>query len=264
MAGHLDGFEREYIFCIWPGNDKLPPDRAAEIFSLLANSHRAIVLLTPASIRKWELPEHPFHPAFDYLSECHQSDYLRVYIMHHYGGGYSDIKFTFKPWDGAFKALRESDAYALGYQFASPSEFGLSKKYQGSALLEEYKQHYVPFGIGHVAFIFKRYTPLTTLMLGRLHELLDSKLELLKTHPSRFQKDYLGRTLPDGSISQYPLDYIEMGPDVFHQALYEFREKIIHADIQPLHTFHFDLPNEDFRAQKRLFVERFIPSWPFS
>ena len=264
MSGNeIDAFEREYIFCIWPGRDKLSPDRATEVFSIFANTHRPVVLLTPDTIRKWELPDYPFHPAVQYISECHLSDYLRVYLMHHFGGGYSDIKFTFKPWDAAFQALKASDAYVVGYNFASTSEFGLSKKYDGSALLEEYKEHYAPFGIGHVAFIFKRRTPLTTDMLNNLHALLDEKLEELKAHPSQAFKDFYGKILPDGTPSQYPLDYIEMGPDIFHQTLYRYREKIIHHDLQPLHTYHFNLEQPNYKQQKRMFAEKFVPNWPF-
>lgn len=259
----IDGFEREYIFCMWPGNDKLPQDRATEVFSILANSHCPVIFLTPASYKKWESPSAPFHPALQYLSECHVSDYLRVYLMHHYGGGYTDIKFTFKPWDIAFKALRENDAMVLGYKFTSPSEFGLSKKYQGTEFLEYYKQHYAPYGIGHVAFIFKRKTPLTLNMLDRLHAFLDEKLPALKEHPSRAQKDYLGKVLPDGSVSQYPLDYIEMGPDIFHQSLYQFKEHILHFDIQPLHMYHFDLAIEGFKEQKKNFTATHLPIWPY-
>ena len=38
------------------------------------------------------LPEHPLHPAYEYLSETHKADYMRTYCMNFYGGGYADIK----------------------------------------------------------------------------------------------------------------------------------------------------------------------------
>ena len=102
MENSVDGFEREYIFCMWPGEDKLTPDRATEVFSILANTQRPVIFLTPRSYRLWELPNEPFHPATQFISECHMSDYLRVYLMNHFGGGYADIKFTYKSLVRAF------------------------------------------------------------------------------------------------------------------------------------------------------------------
>ena len=265
MGEDVDGFEREYIFCMWPGEDKLTPDRATEVFSILANTQRPVIFLTPRSYKLWELPSAPFHPATQYISECHMSDYLRVYLMHHFGGGYSDIKFTYKSWVDAFATLKNnSDALALGYPLTSPTEFGLSKKFDGSAELDDYKQNYVPFGIGHVAFIFKRKTILTEDMLNMLHEFLDEKLPELKENPSRTQKDYLNKVLPDGSVSKYPLDYIEMGPDIFHKALYKHKTRIAHFDIQPLHMYHYDLPIDGFADKKKQFAEAHLSNWPFT
>ena len=264
MDNSVDGFEREYIFCMWPGEDKLTPDRATEVFSILANTQRPVIFLTPRSYRLWELPNAPFHPATQFISECHMSDYLRVYLMHHFGGGYSDIKFTFKSWVGAFADLKnDTDALALGFPFDEPGEFGLSKKFTGTVELEDYKANYVPFGIGHSAFIFKRKTSLTEDMLNMLHEFLDEKLPELKENPSKTQKDSFGRILPDGSISKYPLDYTEMGPDIFHKALYKHKTRILHFDIKPLTVYHYDLPLDGFAEKKKQFAQTHLPNWPF-
>ena len=264
VANDVDGFESEYIFCMWPGEDKLTPDRATEVFSILANTQRAVIFLTPRSFKLWELPSAPFHPATQYISECHMSDYLRVYLMHYFGGGYTDIKFTYKSWVEAFAVLKSNpDALALGFPLDNPLEFGLSKKFDGTAILEDYKINYVPFGIGHAAFIFKRRSVLTEDMLSMLHEFLDEKLPELKENPSRAQKDYLGKVLPDGSVSNYPLDYIEMGPDIFHKALYKHKTRIMHHDIQPASIFHFDLPIKGFAEQKKQFAKVHLSNWPF-
>jgi len=263
MDSSVNGFEREYIFCMWPGEDKLTPDRATEVFSILANTQRPVIFLTPRSYKLWELPTAPFHPATKYISECHMADYLRVYLMHHFGGGYSDIKFTYKSWAGAFDALKNNpEALALGFPFDVPGEFGLSKKFAGTAELEYYKINYEPFGIAHSAFIFKKKTNLTQDMLNMLHEFFDEKLHELKENPSRVQKDSFGITLPDGSISKYPLDYTE-NVDIFHKALFKHKSRLIHYDIKPLTTYHYDIPLKGFAEQKKLFTETHLPNWPF-
>ena len=264
VTSDVDGFEREYIFCMWPGEDKLTPDRATEVFSILSNSQRPVIFLTPRSFKLWELPSAPFHPATQYISECHMSDYLRVYLMHHFGGGYTDVKFTFKSWVGAFATLKNNpEALVLGYPFSCAEDFGLSKKFDGTTILADFHNNYFPFGIGHTAFIFKPKSILTEDMLNMLHEFLDEKLPELKENPSKTQKDYLNRVLPDGSISKYPLDYIEMGPDIFHMALYKHKNQIMHHDIQPATIYHFDLPIEGFAEKKRQFAEAHLPIWPF-
>ena len=59
--------------------------------------------------------------------------------MHHFGGGYSDIKFTYKSWVGTFVALKnDPEALVLGFPFDVPGEFRLSKKYAGTTELENY------------------------------------------------------------------------------------------------------------------------------
>jgi hypothetical protein len=258
---NLDGFEREYLFCMWPGRDQMPKDRATELFSIVSNSQCPVIFLHPDNYHKWELPEAPFHPAMQYLSQAHVSDYLRVYLLHHYGGGYTDIKFTYKPWDSAFKRLKESDALALGYPIASESKFGLSEVFDGTPELEKYKADY-RFLLGHVAFIFKRKTELSQYLYDRTCGLLDEKFEELKKHPAQGPKDRFKGAMSDGSESKYPLYYIELGPDLFHQSIHKYKEKILQQDIEPLHVFHFDLPVEGFAESKKGFVSTYIPIYP--
>ena len=52
-------------------------------------------------------PQYPIHPAYNFLSNIHRSDYLRCYFMHILGGGYADIKFYTKNnnWCDAFNLI---------------------------------------------------------------------------------------------------------------------------------------------------------------
>jgi len=260
---NLNGFENRYIFCMWLGIDKLPKDHAAELFSIVSNTHCPVVFLNIQSYKKWEHPSAPFHPAFEFLSEVQRTDYLRVYLMHHYGGGYSDIKFTYLQWDEAFEKLHKSDAWVLGYEIGTTGEFGLSKKWDGTELLANYKKNYAKFGIGHVAFMFKKKTPLTHEMYKKMVDTLDEKFEELRENPSKIPKDSKGRSLPDNTISKYPLDYIEIGPDIFHMTLNNHKDKIIHHEIRPLHVYHFDLDIPGFAEKKKEYKDNHISIWPF-
>lgn len=43
----------------------------------------------------------PIHEGFKYLTPVHQSDYFRIYCMHNFGGGWTDIKhfhYDFRPY----------------------------------------------------------------------------------------------------------------------------------------------------------------------
>jgi hypothetical protein len=45
----------------------------------------------------------------------HKNDFLKVYFMHHYGGGYTDVKHIHASWKPFFDQLYFSNKYAIGY-----------------------------------------------------------------------------------------------------------------------------------------------------
>ena len=257
----FDAFERRYIFCMWPGTDKISEDRITELYSIFSNTHCPVVFLNGESYKKWELPEHPFQPGFAYLSETHRSDYLRIYLLHHFGGGYTDIKFTYKQWDTAFETLKNSDAYGLGYALQSTNAVGMSPRHDNSPELALYKAHYSEL-IGHVALICKQGTPFTSDLLSRMHLLMDEKFQLLMENPSRDKKDSFGKVLADGSVSAYPFNYVELGPDQFIRSTFRFKNQLLKGDIEPLHVWHFDLDVPGFREGKKQMLQAHLPSHP--
>ncbi len=76
-----------------------------------------VVLVTPDNLGEWLVPGHPFHPAYDDLALIHRSDYLRAYLLHHHGGGYTDVKAAQHRWRPMLDELnRDQDAWLLGYR----------------------------------------------------------------------------------------------------------------------------------------------------
>jgi len=59
---------------------------------LKENSGVKVELITSKNLTKYIKPEDPLPEGFQYLHYVHRADYLRTYFMHHYGGGYADIK----------------------------------------------------------------------------------------------------------------------------------------------------------------------------
>jgi hypothetical protein len=186
------------------------------------------VFINHVGLRDCELPDSPFHAAFDYLSETHKSDYLRCYLMHHYGGGYTDIKMTVIRWDHLFDQLGESSLYGLGYTELGPHGVAPVRGELGHTLRRNYRSL-----IGCGAFIFKKNTDLTRSWFEALHDLLDNKLENLMRNPARSPRDRLKARNEDGTVSRYPLAWTELMGGIFHPVVYEFRDFIIHENIAP-------------------------------
>jgi hypothetical protein len=114
--------------------------------------------------------------------------------MHHYGGGYTDIKRTSRDWTVLFDALEASDAHGLGYPEIVVANIGHP--------LEQELQRNMDKLIGTGAFIFKRRTPFTQDWIADVHKFLDGCLPF-------FQRS-----------ATYPVGYDAMMGDVLHPLLY--------------------------------------------
>lgn len=128
-----------------------------------------VVLITPANLSSYILPHAPLHPAYPYLSAVHKSDYLRCYLMHFYGGGYSDIKAPFRSWKKAFRDL-EINPTALANVNIVPTLY----QREGVAI----------YMIQVSGFIFRPQTEFTHKWYAEVNRLLDMKLEALRAHPA--------------------------------------------------------------------------------
>jgi glycosyltransferase involved in cell wall biosynthesis len=225
----FDALRAGIIFAFWLGPYAMSPSRSAAVHSIFRDSGRPVCFITDATLAQWELPQYPFHPAFRYLSEVHRADYLRCYLMHHYGGGYTDVKPVIKPWNEHFQVFAESDCLALGYPEISanavaqlPGELG-----------EQLRLHYTEL-IGYCSMIFRRRSILTMEWIDATHRKLDAMLPMLKAHPAQHPMDQLGATLPTGVISEYPLSWTEIGGNIFHPIIFKYRKSVTKVqDIMP-------------------------------
>ena len=118
--------EDHRIFCIWSGNNQMSENRKRCLDSLEKNAGCSVVLVTAENLHSHIIKDHPLHPAYEYLSLTHKSDYLRAYLMYHYGGGYSDIKFNSVSWEKYFSYLYNSDKQFSGYAEVRPEHVASS------------------------------------------------------------------------------------------------------------------------------------------
>ena len=224
----FDGVRGRTVFCIWAGNEVMSQDRLRALFTIFNNAGCPVAYLNVNTVSAWVKPGFPLHPAYPYLSSTHKADYLRCYLMHHYGGGYTDIKLTVHHWARFFDQLEASDGHALGYaelQHGMPhmqGEFGDLLRARHAEL------------IGLCAFIFRRGTPFTARWLEQTERLLDAKLSLLEQYPAQHPQDQTGVILPDGATSAYPLRWAELLGEIFHPLAFEFRDALIKAPIEPI------------------------------
>jgi hypothetical protein len=226
----LNGLKSRVIFCAWTGPEVMSPQRAGALWSIFKNSGRPVAFITPHTLDQWILPNHPLHEAYPYLSSTHKSDLLRCYLMHHYGGGYTDIKPTTTKWDSHFKNLEESNCLALGYP-----ELEHGMPHLKGPVGEQIKRAHRDL-IGLCAFIFKPNSSLTQAWYEEVKIILDNKLSELKSNPSRSPLDQAGLLHEDGTQSKYPLRWAEILGEVLHPLFFQNREKLLKAPINP--QFH--------------------------
>ena len=154
---NFNGVHSRTLFCLWTGNELMSENRLKALWTIFKNTGRPVAFITKDTLPQWIHPEHPLHPAYEYLSSTHKSDYLRCYLMHLYGGGYADIKYTTVQWEPFFAQLETMvDQLALGYTelaHGMPHLLGA----QGDQIRAAHQEL-----IGLCALIFTPHTELTT------------------------------------------------------------------------------------------------------
>jgi len=223
----FDGLEGRTVFCLWTGPEVMSTNRIQALWSIFNHTACPVALVNEHCVEDWVRPGHPLHPAYACLSSTHKADYLRCYLMHHYGGGYTDIKITTKKWGAFFDALAQSDKLALGYTELAHGIPHIEGEF-GDLLRRSHNEL-----IGLCAFIFRKQSPLTEKWLNRANALLDQKFDDLQRSPASHPQDQTGVILPDGTKSSYPLRWAELLGEIVHPLFHEYRADLLHAPIEP-------------------------------
>lgn len=209
------------LFCFWADQNKMSEIRKKCLQSL-SSTELNVIFLDSQGIREWTLSDYPFHEGYKYLSSTHKSDYLRAYFMHHYGGGYCDIKYIDYSWLPAFENLINSENYIEGYP--EIGIIGITRR-KGLLFFLRYAAQ-VNRLIGNGAFICKPYTPFTELWLNNVHQILDKSLNQLKKYPASGPLDFYKMKMRDGSKSNYPLNHAAFSGENFHPVCSKFHNFI--------------------------------------
>ena len=202
------------IYCFWTGENDLTPNRLKGLKSLRDNSEIKVELITPKNLSKYILPEDPLPEGYQYLSYVHKADYLRTYFMHHYGGGYADIKTFPYSWKKAFERLENSNAYGIGYP--EVGLYGVAKVENEN--LRHDTQYYWRLLITNGVYIFRPYTKFTESWLNEAKRRINIKLDQLRKHPA---KD------PFGKNNDYPIGWSYILGQIFHPLCLKYHDRIL-------------------------------------
>ena len=161
------------IWQFWTDDNPLTKNRQCAIQYSRNNVPIEMRLLRNADIMKMQVKNHPFHPAYQYLSGTHRADYLRCYFMHYYGGGYADIKFYSKDnnWAECFDILKDNeDVIGIG-----------QREIIGGSSIKEYNNPKdIERVIANCYFMFRPMSKFTQQWIDELHEKLDKNFNGLK------------------------------------------------------------------------------------
>lgn len=186
-----------------------------------------VELVTDETLSNYILPDHPLHEGYKYLCATFKCDYLRTYLMHHYGGGYSDIKETFSSWAPHFDRLESSDAWILGYREGHPDHIANISE-EDPELYKAIQSAYNQI-IGNGAYICRPRTPFTTEWYETLLKKMDGYLPELKLHPATHARDC------KGPGSAFPIPWAGILGYIFHPLCYKYMDRLL-----------YDLPSPNF------------------
>ena len=217
----------QQVYCFWTGTNQMSDNRKKCLDTIRKNIGCSVILITPDNLAEYITPEYPLHKAYEYLSYTHKADYLRTYMMHVHGGGYTDIKEVNESWLPYFKLLADShNKWAIGYKEIGPGDIACNTNC--AEVIHNWDKV-----IGNCCYIFKKQTPLTTDWFNGMNAKLDEKYEELKANPAQTPDDVPGKEiiLSNGQkhISKYPMGWAEMLGGIFHPICYKYHDRLLNT-----------------------------------
>ena len=221
-AAHSDGQGEvpRRIFTLWTGDGPLPEVRQRGLDALQDTLHGIeVVLVTPENMHKWIVPGHDLHPAYQNLSLVHRSDYLRAYLLHHHGGGYSDVKAPNHHWGPAFEQLAHDDLWLIGYPERSTQWVAQLPRQLGRDLKRNYR--IVP---GGGSFVARADSTFTREWMAELERRLDYLGPLLEQHPGGVRNEVL----------EYPVSWNDLLAKIIHPLALKHHGRVaVREDLLP-------------------------------
>ena len=208
------------VLRFWWGNDisTMTASRKKCYDSIYSNSGiEHIEMISPLNYKQYEVESHPYHEGFEYLSEVHKGDYLRAYIVYHYGGCWADVKYIDHDWNQYFDLLEQN-----------PEKWGIGA--QNRTIIDNIDQLMDPSNphskcISMCNFIFREKTPLFYDYITGIEHQMYVVLDLLKKYPGTVHPQICSNHRTANSCSSipehlkdygYPLPWMGLSGRFFH------------------------------------------------
>jgi hypothetical protein len=227
MKNNLDGIENvngvpKVVFIFWFSNSENTPEFSIRRFnalkSLIDNLKVPVIIITNDNYKEWEVINYPIHDGFKYLSGVHKSDYMRVYLLYHYGGGYHDIKWREKSWEYEWEKFHDQNIWLIGRREFSPDVIAFNPEKNLQHIQLEYDK-LITMGW----FIGRPKNSFLLTLLNNINDILTSKLELLKLNPAPNSRCGSGFNC---DINTYPIRWLEIMGEISHPLLLNYTQHI--------------------------------------
>ena len=227
IKNNLDGIEivngvPKVVFIFWFSNTDYTPEFTVRRFnalrSLVDNLKVPVIIITNDNLKCWEVPQYPIHEGFKYLSGNHKSDYLRAYILCHYGGGYHDIKWREKSWENEWDKFLNPNIWVIGRRELKEDYIAYNPEKDEKWVQQEFNKLVT---MGWV--ISKPYNEYIQTLINKINEKLDSKIEILKLKPAPKSRCGVGNGCEE---NEYTLRWLELMGEIFHPLLLNYTSHI--------------------------------------
>lgn len=222
------------VWCIWVGGQEMTEPRRACLQSIRENIGVPVTLITDDTLHEYVVKGYPIHPGYTYLSAVTKGDYIRTYMMHHYGGGYTDIKHTQQSWLPYFEELANNEQkWVCGYKEVNEGGvacLGPEEHELQAELRARWKEL-----VGNCAFVCKSHTPFTEQWIQNLHRVMDSLLPKLQASPAKHPRDALGHWI-HGSYSTFPIRWAQIAGCIFHPLCLQYSDRLLNTLPEPKFT----------------------------
>lgn len=210
------------VFIFWFSHKDYIPTFTVRRFnalkSLIENINVPVIIITNENYKNWILEEFPLNENFNNLSGVHKSDYLRVYLLYHYGGGYHDIKWREKSWENEWDKFQNKNIWFIGRREIKESHIAYNPNTDNKNIQKRYNDM-ITFGW----IISKPKNECLKLFIIRIEEILNNKSEALKLNPAPKSRCGIG---VDCDESKYPVRWLELLCEIFHPLMLNYIDHI--------------------------------------
>ena len=212
------------IYLVWFGNT-ISNNRLSALLSIINNIEIPYIIITNKNYLNYEKENFPIHKNFTYLAVNHKSDYMRAYLLFHYGGLYHDIKYrkskiyknewgVFNNYNIWIKSRKEKYKHWIGYNIED----------NNTKWIQDYYNI-----LGTMCLVICRpYTEYLFELNNYITKKLDKHSNLLEKFPAKSQQVYYRNTpfelIKDSNV--YPLRWLELMGEKFHLLMYKFKNHI--------------------------------------